>query len=109
MSTTSQTTISSSSPLSPELLVQRLVQALHGAAEVTVEEGRTTLVFPAAGEAIRDSIVGSAHLQAGAETVVLDCTAPTSHELSRVEHLLTTRLRTVDPAAAAAVAWRRHE
>ena len=109
MSTTSQTTISSSSPLAPDVLVQRLVQALHGAAQVTTHEERTTLVFPPAGEAIGDSPVGSAHLQAGVETVVVDCTAPDSHELERIEELLTTRLRTVDTAAASAVVWRRHE
>jgi len=109
MSTTSQTTISSSSPLAPDVLVQRLVQALHGAAEVTTQDDRTTLVFPPPGEAIGDSPVGSAHLQAGAETVVVDCTAPDSGELVRVEELLTTRLRTVDTAAAGAVVWRRHE
>ncbi|GAA2029060.1 DUF2218 domain-containing protein [Pseudokineococcus marinus] len=109
MGTTSQTTISSSSPLAPDVLVQRLVQALHGAAEVASNEDRTTLVFPPPASPVGDGPVGSAHLQAGAETVVVDCTAPDSEELSRVEDLLTTRLRTVDQAAADAVVWRRHE
>lgn len=109
MSTTSQTTISSSSPLSPAVLVERLVAALHSAAEVSTQAERTTLVFPPAGEPLGDGPVGSAHLSAGAETVALDCTAPDSGELARIEDLLTTRLRTVDPAAADAVVWRRHE
>lgn len=109
MSTTSQTYISASDTLAPDVLVQRLVQALHGAAQVTTQDQRTTLVFPPAGEPIGDSPVGSAHLQAGAETVVVDCTAPDSGELSRIEHLLTTRLRTVDTEAATGVVWRRHE
>ncbi|MEJ5944265.1 hypothetical protein WDZ17_03020 [Pseudokineococcus basanitobsidens] len=109
MATTSQTTVSASSPLSPQVLVQRLVQALHGAADVSTTQEETVLVLPPAGSPIGDSPVGSVHLRPGSETLMLDCTAPDSTQLTRVEELVSTRLRTVDVAAAGALDWRRHE